>query len=199
MLGLPPAPQGATAAAPNVYGAPVTGALLAGLGVVAFGLLALMPTTFDGVSLVRTLMALSLLSGGIFAIVYGYANVSTRIEISPEGLIVTTPGWRACPYPPVRRYRIRWTEVRAVRHRTEAYRVGPLPLRLRLEAYAIETIAGPILLGGYYMADLEPVLIELAHRADRPWREDEEVEAGLLRTLRHGAPPWPALGQRRSG
>lgn len=199
MLGLTPAPQGATAAAPNVYGAPVTGALLAGLGVVAFGLLALMPTTFDGVSLVRTLMALSLLSGGIFAIVYGYANVSTRIEISPEGLIVTTPGWRACPYPPVRQYRIRWTEVRAVRHRTEAYRVGPLPLRLRLEAYAIETIAGPILLGGYYMADLEPVLIELAHRADRPWREDEEVEAGLLRTLRHGAPPWPALGQRRSG
>ena len=53
MLGLTPAPQGATAAAPNVYGAPVTGALLAGLGVVAFGLLALMPTTFDGVSLVR--------------------------------------------------------------------------------------------------------------------------------------------------
>jgi hypothetical protein len=199
MLGLTPAPEGATAAAPNVYGAPVTGALLAGLGVAAFGLLALMPTTFDGVSLVRTLMALSLLSGGIFAIVYGYANVSTRIEISPEGLIVTTPGWRACPYPPVRQYRIRWTEVRAVRHRTEAYRVGPLPLRLRLEAYAIETIAGPILLGGYYMADLEPVLIELAHRADRPWREDEEVEAGLLRTLRHGAPPWPALGQPRSG
>ena len=199
MLGLTPAPQGATAAAPNVYGAPVTGALLAGLGVVAFGLLALMPTTFDGVSLVRTLMALSLLSGGIFAIVYGYANVSTRIEIGREGLIVTTPGWRACPYPPVRQYRIRWTEVRAVRHRTEAYRVGPLPLRLRLEAYAIETIAGPILLGGYYMSDLEPVLIELAHRADRPWREDEEVEAGLLRTLRHGAPPWPALGQRRSG
>jgi hypothetical protein len=199
MLGLTPAPEGATAAAPNVYGAPVTGALLAGLGVAAFGLLALMPTTFDGVSLVRTLMALSLLSGGIFAIVYGYANVSTRIEISPEGLVVTTPGWRACPYPPVRQYRIRWTEVRAVRHRTEAYRVGPLPLRLRLEAYAIETIAGPILLGGYYMADLEPVLIELAHRADRPWREDEEVEAGLLRTLRHGAPPWPALGQPRSG
>jgi hypothetical protein len=198
MLGLTPAPQGATATAPNVYGAPVTGALLAGLGVAAFGLMALMPTTFDGVSLIRTLMALSLLSGGMFGIVYGYASVSTRIEISLEGLTVTTPGWRACPYPPVRQYRIRWTEVRAVRHRTEVYRVGPRPLRLRLEAYAIETIAGPILLGGYYMSDLEPVLIELAHRADRPWREDQEVEAGLLRTLRHGAPPWPALGARRS-
>lgn len=199
MLGLTPAPQGATAAAPNVYGAPVMGALLAGLGVAAFGLLALMPTTFDGVSLVRTLMALSLASGGMFGIVYGYASVSTRIEIGPEGLMVATPGWRACPYPPVRHYRIRWSEVRAVRHRTEAYRLGPLPLRLRLEAYAIETIAGPILLGGYYMSDLEPVLIELAHRADRPWREDDEVEASLLHTLRHGAPSWPALGQRRSG
>jgi hypothetical protein len=197
MLGLTPA-QGATAAAPNVYGAPATGALLASLGMLAFGLLALMPTTFDGVSLVRTLMALALAGGGAFGLIYGYASVSTRIEIAPEGVLVTTPAWRACPYPPVRQYRIDWAEVRAVRHRTEVYRLGPLPLRLPLEAYAIETIAGPIILGGYYMSDLEPVLIEFAHRADRPWREDDEVEAGLLRTLCHGAPPWPAIGQRRS-
>jgi hypothetical protein len=126
------------------------------------------------------------------------ASVSTRIEIAPEGVLVTTPGWRACPYPPVRQYRIRWEEVRAVRHRTEVYRIGPLPLRLPLEAYAIETIAGPVILGGYYLSDLEPVLIDLAHRADRPWREDDEVESGLLQALRHGAPPWPAIGQRRS-
>jgi hypothetical protein len=43
------------------------------------------------------------------------------------------------------------------------------------------------------------VLIELAHRADRLWREHDEVEAGLLHTLRHGAPAWPSLGQRRTG
>jgi hypothetical protein len=198
MLGLSPAPQGARAAAPNVYGAPVSGALLASLGMLAFGLLALMPTTFEGVSLVRTLMALALAGGGMFGILIGYASVSTRIEIAPEGVRVTTTGWRACPYPPVRQYDIRWTDVRAVRHRTELYGIGPLPLRLPLEAYAIETSAGPIVLGGYYMSDLEPVLIELAHRADRPWREDQEVEAGLLHTLRHGAPAWPAVGQRRS-
>lgn len=197
MLGLTPA-QGAPAAAPNVYGAPATGALLASLGMVAFGLLALMPTTFDGVSAVRTLMALALAGGGMFGIIYGYASVSTRIEIAPEGVLVTTPGWRACPYPPVRHYRIRWSEVRAVRHRTEFYRIGPLPLRLPLEVYAIETIAGPIVLGGYYLSDLEPVLIELAHRADRPWREDDEVEAGLLHTICHGAPAWPAIGQQRA-
>ena len=94
MLGLTPAPQGATTA-PNVHGAPVTGALLAGLGMLAFGLLAMMPTTFDGVSLVRTLMALSLAIGGMFGILIGYASVSTRIEIAPEGVLVTTPGWRA--------------------------------------------------------------------------------------------------------
>jgi hypothetical protein len=195
MLGLTPAPQGATAT-PNVYGAPVTGALLAGLGMLAFGLLALMPTTFDGVSLVRTLMALSLGIGGMFGILIGYASVSTRIEIAPEGVLVTTPGWRASPYPPVRQHHIRWTDVRAIRHRTEVYSIGPLPLRL--EAYAIETTAGPIVFGGYYMSDLEPVLIELAHRADRPWREDDEVRASLLHTLCHGAPAWPAVRQRRS-
>ena len=95
MLGLTPA-QGATAAAPNVYGAPLMGALLARLGMLAFGLLALMPTTFDGVSLLRTLMALSLAGGGRFGIMIGYVSVSTRIEIAPEGVLVSTPGWRAC-------------------------------------------------------------------------------------------------------
>lgn len=197
MLGLTPAPQGATTAAPNVYGAPVTGALLASLGMLAFGLLALMPTTFDGVSLLRTLMALALAGGGMFGLLIGYVSVSTRIEIAPEGVLVTTPGWRASPYPPVCQYQLSWADVRAVRHRTEVYRIGFLPLRLRLDAYAIEMAGGLILFGGYYLSDLEPVLIELAHRADRPWREDDEVEAGLLHTLRHGAPPWPT-GQRRA-
>jgi hypothetical protein len=163
---------------------------------VAFGLIALMPTAFDGVSLFRTLMALSLGAGGVFGILVGYAGVSTRIEIASDGVLVTTPGWRACPYPPVRQYRIGWADVRAVRHRTELYRIGFFPVRLPLEAYAIETTHGLILLGGYYLSDLEPVLIELAHRADRPWREDEDVEAGLLRTLLRGAPRWPSAGKR---
>jgi hypothetical protein len=168
MLGFGPVPEGPSVAAPNVYDAPLTGALLASLGMVAFGLIALMPTAFDGVSLFRTLMALSLGAGGVFGILVGYAGVSTRIEIASDGVLVTTPGWRACPYPPVRQYRIGWADVRAVRHRTELYRIGFLPVRLPLEAYAIETTDGLILLGGYYLSDLEPVLIELAHRADRP-------------------------------
>jgi hypothetical protein len=196
MLGFGPVPEGPTVAAANVYDAPLTGALLASLGMVAFGLIALMPTAFDGVSLFRTLMALSLGAGGVFGILVGYAGVSTRIEIASDGVLVTTPGWRACPYPPVRQYRISWADVRAVRHRTELYRIGILPVRLPLEAYAIETASGFILFGGYYLSDLDPVLIELAHRADRPWCEDAEVEAGLLQTLLHGAPSWPTVGQR---
>ena len=49
------------------------------------------------------------------------------------------------------------------------YRIGPLPVRFPLEAYAIETAGGfDSASGGYYLSDLEPILIELAHRADRP-------------------------------
>jgi hypothetical protein len=80
--------------------------------------------------------------------------------------------------------------VRAVRHRKELYRLGLLPWRLPLESYAIETASEPIVFGSYYLAELEPVLIDLAHRADRPWHEDGEVEANLLRTLLAGAPNW---------
>jgi hypothetical protein len=195
MLGPTPAPQGAIASTPHVYGAPLTGATLATLGMVAFGLVALMPTAFDRVSLFRTVIVLALATGGMFGMLIGYVAVSTRVEISPEGLVVVAPGWRACPYPPVRQIRLNWDEVRAVHHRTEHYRIGLLPIRLPVEVYAIETAHEWIVLGSYYLWNLEPVLIDIANRADCPWREDGDLGVGLFRTLRgHGA-PWPrALG-----
>ena len=188
MLGLAPSPQAAAAAAPDVYGAPLTGALLASLGMLAFGLLALLPTTFDGVSLLRTSIALPLAVGGIFGVLIGYVSVSTRMEIGPEGAVVVAPGWRAGPFPPVQEFAFAWNQVRAVRHRTEVYRIGPLPLRF--EVYAIETARGLIELGSYYLWDLEPVLIDVAHRAECRWCEDGEIEAPLLRTLLYGSPDW---------
>ena len=197
MLGLGPTPERAAIPAPHVYRAPGAGALLAILGILALGLLALIPATFGLGWMPLALIGLPLAVAGAYGALMGYAVLSTRIEIAPAGLVVIAPGWRACPFPPVRQYRLEWTDVRAVRHRTERYRIGPLPLRLSLEAYVIETTDGFILLGGYYLSDLEPVLIDLAHRADRPWCEDDEVEAGLLRTLVFGAPAWPSIDQRR--
>jgi hypothetical protein len=198
MLGLGPEPEGATVAAPQVYSAPFQGAVLTILGISALVLLALIPATFGVGWLSSALIGLPLAVGGACGALMGYAVLSTRIEIAPDGIVVAAPGWRACPFPPVRQYRLEWTAVRAVRHRTELYRIGPLPVRLPLEVFAIETADGFITLGSYYLADLQPVLIDLAHRADRPWREDGDVQADLLRTLLFGAPPWPTLDRHRA-
>jgi hypothetical protein len=193
MLGFSPGQESAAVGAPQVYSAPLSGALLAVLGIAALVLLALMPATFGAGWLPLALIGAPLAASGACGVLMGYAVLSLRIEIGREGVVITAPGLRACPFPPVRQYRLKWTDVRAVRHRTELYRLGPLPLRLPLEAYAVETAKGVIALGSYYLSDLEPVLIALAHRADRPWCEDGEVEAGLLRTLLSGAPPWSSV------
>ena len=47
MLGFGPVPEGARVAAPEVYDAPLAGALLLILGMSALTLVALMPATFD--------------------------------------------------------------------------------------------------------------------------------------------------------
>lgn len=190
MLGLHPAPSGATLPATQVYSAPLPGAVLCLLGFVALVLLALMPSAFGG-WLSTALVGAPLAVGGVFGVVMGYVALSTRIGVAHDGLSIAAPGWRACPCPPVRQCNLAWTEVRAVRHRTEIYRIGPLPLRLPLEAYAIATRGGLIRFGSYYLSELEPVLINVASRADCPWHEDDEVEADLLRTLLFGSPPWP--------
>lgn len=195
MLGIGPKPEGAPLAAAHVYSAPLPGAVLATLGLAALVLLALMPATLGVGWLAFALFGLPLAVGGVGGALMGYGVLSTRIEILPDGVAIAAPGWRACPFPPARDYRLTWTDMRAVRHRTELYRIGPLPWRLPLEVYAIETTDGFIPFGGYYLADVEPVLIDLTHRADCPWREDDEVEAGLWRTLVSGAPPWPAAGR----
>ena len=195
MLRFGSGPESAAVSAPQVYSAPLPGALLAMLGISALVLLALMPATFGVGWLPFALIGLPLAAGGACGVLMGYAVLSIRIEIARDGLVIAAPGLRACPFPPVRQYRLEWTDVRAVRHRTELYRIGPLPLRLPLEAYAVETADGVIPFGSYYLSDLEPVLIDLAHRADRPWCEDGEVQAGLLRTLLFGAPPWPTVDE----
>jgi hypothetical protein len=190
MLGLAPTPNGATIAASDVYSARINGALLAGLGLSALLLLALVPATFGAGWLLAALVGVPLAAAGLFGVLIGYVGLSTRIEIAPEGLTVSAPGWRACPFPPVREVQIGWQDLCAIRHRTEIYRLGPLPFRLPLEVYAIDTSRGRLLFGSYYLWELDAVLIDLTNRADCPWHEDGTVEAGLLHTLRHGPPLW---------
>jgi hypothetical protein len=76
------------------------------LGVVALGLLALMPITLGADWLSLVLFGLPLAAAGICGVLGGYAVASVRIEITPDGVAITTPGWRACPWPPVRRYQL---------------------------------------------------------------------------------------------
>ncbi|MCE3247974.1 MAG: hypothetical protein K0R41_1799 [Geminicoccaceae bacterium] len=147
MLRFGSGPEGAAVSAPQVYSAPLPGALLAMLGISALVLLALMPATFGVGWLPFALIGLPLAVGGACGVLMGYAVLSTRIEVARDGLVIAAPGLRACPFPPVRQYRLEWAEVRAVRHRTEVYRLGPLPLRLPLEAYAVETADGFIPFG----------------------------------------------------
>lgn len=175
----------------HVYSARASGALFAGAGIACLALLALMPGVFEGEP-TAVLIALSLLGGGVFGLLTGYAGLVTRIEMRPAGLLIEVPSWRAVPLPPVRRIEARWDQIHAVRRRIENYRLGLLPVRLPFEVLAVETGSGRALFASYYLWQLEPVLIDVANRADCPWSEDGTVEAGLFRTLRRGAPAWPS-------
>lgn len=193
MFGVIPAHQHLRPGAAEIYGARALGSVVAALGIASFLLLAVMPGALGSGGLGAVLIGLPLAAAGLGGLLIGYAALSTRLEITEGGLAVEAPSWRAIPIPPVQQLQLGWDEVRAIRHRTEIYRLGPLPVRLPLEVFAIETARGRIILGGYYLWELEPVLIEVAHRADRPWREDGTVEASLLHTLRSGPPAWTPL------
>jgi len=177
----------------EIYGARALGSVVAALGIASLLLLAVMPELLGSGGLSAALIGLPLAIAGLVGLLIGYAALSTRLEVTQAGLVVEAPSWRAVPMPPVQQIEAGWHEVRAVRHRTELYRLGPLPIRLPLEVFAIETARGRVVLGGYYLWELEPVLIEVTHRADCPWREDAAVEASLLHALRSGPPAWGPL------
>lgn len=192
MFGVVPAHPQFRPGAAEVYGARAMGSVVAALGIVSLLLLAVMPGPLGSGGLSAALIGVPLAVAGLVGLLIGYAALSTRVQVTQAGLVVEAPSWRAVPMPPVQQLEVGWEEVQAVRHRTELYRLGPLPIRLPLEAFAIETARGRVVLGGYYLWELEPVLIEIAHRADCPWREDGAVEANLVHALRCGPPAWGA-------
>jgi hypothetical protein len=192
MFGVVPVHTHFRPGAVEVYGARALGSVVAALGIASLLLLAAMPELLAGGGLSAALIGLPLVLAGIAGVLIGYAALSTRLEVTQAGLVVEAPSWRAIPMPPVQQIEVGWHEVRAVRHRSELYRLGPLPVRLPLEVFAIDTARGRVVLGGYFLWELEPVLIEVAHRAGCPWHEDGAVEASLLHTLRSGPPAWRA-------
>jgi hypothetical protein len=168
-------------------------ARLAGFRLMTIGLVSLataiaLPLTAGTWPLALPLVV-PLLGGGVLAVLAGYASWRTRIEISDDGLVVQAPAWRACPLPPVRRLDVGWHELRAIRARTERYRL--LGLVRPAEAYEIVTTRGSIVLGGGFVADTEGVLLEVARRGGCLWIEDGEVGLHPLQALLRGTPPWP--------
>lgn len=172
-----------------VHTARVSGTRLLALGLLSMVLAGSIPFGLDTAWVASALLGPVLVLGGVLALAIGYASWRTRIEISDDGLMVQAPAWRACPLPPLRRHTVDWHEVRNIRERTERYRW--LWLDRPVEVYEIDTVRGPMVLGGGFVPDLENVLMEVARRAGCLWIEDGEVELHPLRTLVRGAPPWP--------
>jgi len=116
-----------------------------------------------------------------------YGAFASRIEIRDTGLTVHAPRWRGSPMPPVTRFTVPWSEVTAIRHRTEIYR---LPFPFPVPVYAIETTAGRAVFGGRYGLKLDHALRAVAGMAHVPIRDERDVEAPLFATLRGNGPGW---------
>lgn len=171
-----------------VHRARLAGARLITLGLLCMAAAAALPLMLDSWPGVLLLGGF-LLPGGLLALVVGYAACRTWIEIDDDGLFVQAPAWRACPLPPLRRLDVGWHQLRAIRARTERYRL--LGLVRSAEAYEIVTASGSVVLRGGFVPETEALLLEAARRGGCLWIEDGEVDLDPLRTLLRGTPPWP--------
>jgi len=173
-----------------VYTSSLTGALIFGLGLVCLTIGLGLAAELAGSWLSILIVGLPLLAGAALGLALGYANLHSRIEIGPDGLKAVAPSWRGVPLPPLQHASVSWSGVRALRHRTEIYGVGALGLQLPVEVYALATDQGRVVLAGYYLNELEPIMIQISDRAGREISEEGEVEVGLLPMLCGALPPW---------
>jgi hypothetical protein len=171
-----------------VHRARLAGARLITLGLLCMAAAAALPLTLDGWPGALVLGGLLFL-GGLLALVVGYAVWRTWIVIDDDGIFVQAPTWRACPLPPLRRLGAGWHQLRAIRARTQRYRL--LGLVRSAEAYEIVTASGSVMLRGGFVPETEALLLEAARRGGCLWIEDGEVGLHPLRVLLRGTPPWP--------
>jgi hypothetical protein len=133
------------------------------------------------------------LTGGLLALLNGWAAAATRIVLSEEGVSVRAPTWRATPLPPMHRLEAPWSEVRAVLRRVEIYRLWiPFPVDIPVPVYQVRSGLQQVTLGGRIVLRLPQAMREIAERAGRPIIELEPIEVRMLRSLRAGTPPWEA-------
>jgi hypothetical protein len=172
------------------YSARLSGALSLGLGLVSVLLIQLVPLFLADSLALMLLVGLPLAAAAGYGLVTGLAHLCTRIEVTADGLALTAPTWRLYPTLPLQRLEVGWHELRAVRHRTEHYRVGLPRLGFSIDVYVVETDRGSAVLGGYYLPELEVVLTDIANRGDCGRIEDGAIDLGVLPTLWRGAPGW---------
>lgn len=176
----------------KVYGAKPTGVILVLLGILTIGIGTGVTVIASDTLLAFLLMGMPTLFLGLIELLTGFATFAARIEMSRNDLTIAAPAWRACPLPPVRRFRLRWDEIRAVRQRAEIYHLlpgGGLPFPV--DVYAVDTEKGRIVLGGKSLRGLAEAMREIAARSGGGMRAEEPVRAGLFRSFVQGPPAWP--------
>ncbi len=175
----------------KIYGGKATGIILMLLGLFTIGIGITVIFVAKDTLLAFILMGLPTLLFGVFELLTGFASFATRMEISHDALSIAAPAWRACPMPPVRKFRLQWDEIHAVRYRTEMYHLLPGEgLPFPVEVYAIDTAKGRILLGGKSLRVLAEAIREIALRSGRGVQEEQQVSAKMFRSLLKGPPVW---------
>lgn len=189
MFGISPVPptDQAARAQRTVYQAGIVGALLFGLGLVCLILFLGLTPGLIGSWMSVLVIGVPLLGGTVLGLALGYANLHTRIELSAERVEIVAPSWRGFPAPPLQHLSVALDEIRTIRRRTERLGLGLPGLRLPVDVYAIETARGRVVLGSYYLGELEAVLGEIFARSGCARADDGEIGFGLLQILTGGA------------
>lgn len=175
----------------KIYSGKLPGALMVSIGALALGCGIAVSFVATDPLLAILLMGLPSSVLGCLALLAGIAALSARVEISRAYLSVAAPHWRGCPLPPVRKVRMRWDAITALRHRSELYHLLPgQGLPFPVDAYAIETDEGRVIFAGKSIPRFDEALGHIALRSGRSVQEEPPVQASILGSFLKGAPRW---------